>query len=402
LAWGENLEWFNYFMFDVFPLYNKFRTVEMTLVIAAVTIPLLGMLGLKKVMDNPAVIRENSNKFLAAFGLTGGVALLLYLFPEFFFNFMSDQEMTALAQQKQNMPGQAGAIDQVIRSMQQARIGLLKSDAIRSFFFILLGSGSLWLYATNRLSKKYVLPGLVLLIIFDLWSVGGYHGAKLRIYQDVIDHYLQTNWQTLSGHFSNGGTPGRAKDLLSDMAVVNMLNTKYVIYHPGQEPLKNPYRFGQAWFVNNLKEVSSAVQELASLRDTDLRNTAIIRDRQVGEWSGYQNTDSTGNIRLSTYEPEKLVYEAQVSSDKLTVFSEIYYPKGWNAYIDGKEVEIKRVNYILRALMVPVGKHTIEFRFEPNSVKMANTLAVIGGILIILLVLFVIWRYLNKWQKNIQ
>ncbi len=461
LAWGKNLEWFNYFMFDVFPLYNKFRTVEMTLVIAAVTIPLLGMLGLKKVMDNPAVIRENSNKFLAAFGLTGGVALLLYLFPEFFFNFMSDQEMTALAQQKQNMPGQAGAIDQVIRSMQQARIGLLKSDAIRSFFFILLGSGSLWLYATNRLSKKYVLPGLVLLIIFDLWSVdrryldnddfvpprqmqqqfdeskadafiledddphyrvfsvfrnpftevntsyfhksiGGYHGAKLRIYQDVIDHYLQTNWQTLSGHFSNGGTPGRAKDLLSDMAVVNMLNTKYVIYHPGQEPLKNPYRFGQAWFVNNLKEVSSAVQELASLRDTDLRNTAIIRDRQVGEWSGYQNTDSTGNIRLSTYEPEKLVYEAQVSSDKLTVFSEIYYPKGWNAYIDGKEVEIKRVNYILRALMVPVGKHTIEFRFEPNSVKMANTLAVIGGILIILLVLFVIWRYRNKWQKNIQ
>ncbi|MFW6203248.1 MAG: hypothetical protein ACOC30_03005, partial [Marinilabilia sp.] len=249
LAWGQNLEWFNYWMFDVFPLYNKFRTVEMTLVIATVTIPLLGLLGLKKVMDNPSLIREQSGKFLAAFGLTGGVALLLYLFPGFFFDFVSEREMSALMQQKQNMPEQAGAIDEVIRNMKQARIGLLKSDAVRSFFFILLGSGSLWLYATNRVSKKYILPGLILLVIVDLWgvdkrylnnddfvpphqleqnfekskaddyilqdddpyfrvfsihqnpfnevqtsyfhkSIGGYHGAKLGIYQDVIDYYL--------------------------------------------------------------------------------------------------------------------------------------------------------------------------------------------------------------------
>jgi hypothetical protein len=460
LAWGKNLEWFNYFMFDHFPLYNKFRTVEMTLVIATVTIPLLGMIGLKKVIDNPAYIREQSGKFLAAFGFTGGVALILYLFPDLFFNFMSREEVTALAQQKQDMPDQAVLIDQVIMNMKQARMALLKTDALRSFFFILLGSGSLWLYATNRVSKKYILPGLVLLVLIDLWgvdkrylnsddfeaprqissrfeetkadafiledddtnfrvftiyrnpftevntsyfhkSIGGYHGAKLRIYQDIIDYYLQNNWQMLMGHFRNGGSREEALDLLDGMPVLNMLNTKYVVYHPGQEPVKNIHNYGDAWFVNNFKVVLSAEEEISGLRNVDLQKTALIRqDRLDDSWKSYQNDREGGNIELITYAPDRLTYKVTSPGKKVAVFSEIYYPAGWNAYIDGEKTEIKRVNYILRALMVPDGEHTVEFRFEPSSVRLANTLAIFGGILILLFAAFLLWKYKPDWLRK--
>ena len=452
LAWGKNLEWFNYFMFDVFPLYNKFRTVEMTLVIATITIPLLAMLGLKKVLDNPSLIRDHSGKFLAAFGLTGGIAILVYLVPDFFFDFMSTEELSALARQKQQMPDQAAVIDQVIMNMQQARIGLLQADAIRSFFFILLGSASLWLYATNRLSKKYVLPGLALLVIIDMWavdkrylsnddfvsprqmnqqfekskadkvifqdkdpyyrvfsiyrnpfnevqtsyfhhSIGGYHGAKLRIYQDVIDYYLQNNWQMLMMHFRNNGTRLDAREMLREMPVLNMLNTKYVIFHPGQEPLENPHAYGNAWFVSNIETVSSAEEELQALADSDLQRTAIIRQDRLGDWGSYQNTSGGNEIELISYTPDHMKFEAVANGDKIAVFSDIYYPAGWKAFVDGEEVEIKRVNYILRALMVPNGEHTIEFRFEPGSVKTANTLAIIGGVLVVLMGLVLLWWY---------
>jgi hypothetical protein len=460
LAWGNNLEWFNYFIFDVVPLYNKFRTVEMILVIATVTILLMAMLGLKKVFDNPDLIREQSWKFLAAFGLTGGIALILYLFPDAFFNFMSQHEMAALVRQKQSMPDQAAAIDEVIRNMQRARIGLLKSDAIRSFFFILLGSGSIWLYATNRLSKKYLLPGLTVLVLIDLWSVdrrylntdnfvpprqmkqqfeksradkeilkdkdlyyrvfsiyqnpftevntsyfhkslGGYHGAKLRIYQDVIDYYLQNDWQRLMQYFRNGGDPKAAGELLAGMPVLNMLNTKYVIYNPGQPPLLNSYNYGDAWFVNDIKTVVTAREELDSLSKVNLIHTAILRQDRVDDWGSYQNYQKGGRIELTSYAPDKLIYQIQSPGQKIAVFSDIYYPRGWNAYVDEEKAEIKRVDYILRAIMVPGGSHKVEFRFEPKSVNTANALAMIGGVLIVLFGIALIWTYRGKlWEKN--
>jgi hypothetical protein len=184
------------------------------------------------------------------------------------------------------------------------------------------------------------------------------------------------------------------------MPVVNMLNTKYVIYHPGQEPLRNPYNYGNAWFVNDVKVVSTAREELLSLRDTDLKNTAVVRDDWAGDWSSYLSGDSTGSIRLTSYGPEKLVYESEASSPRFAVFSDIYYPKGWNAYIEGEPTSIERVNYILRGLKVPAGENTIEFRFEPRSVRTANTLAIIGGILIVLLAGYLIWRYWGNHSLN--
>lgn len=462
LAWGKNLEWFNYFMFDHFPLYNKFRTVEMTLVIASVTVPFLGLMGLKKLVDNPAYIREQSGNFLAAFGLTGGVALILYLFPDLFFNFISSEEAKALAQQKKDLPDQAALIDLVIENLRNARMTLLKSDALRSFFFILLGSGSLWLYSTNRVSKKYILPGLTLLVLIDLWavdkrylsskdfveprqienqfqktpadkfilndddicfrvfsiyrnpftevntsyyhkSIGGYHGAKLRLYQDIIDYYLQNDWQMLLGHFRNGGSPEDALDLLADMPVLNMLNTKYVIYNPSQSPLLNIHNFGEAWLVDNLKVVSSAEEEISTLAKVDLKTTAVIRDNRLdNNWKDYNSNNREGFIQLTSYAPDRLVYNAQTTEPKVAVFSEIFYPAGWNAYIDGKKTDIKRVNYLLRAIMVPPGKHVIEFRFEPNSVQWANRLAILGGIAIFVFAIFLIWTYRKQWLGKIE
>lgn len=462
LAWGKNLEWFNYFMFDHFPLYNKFRTVEMTLVIASVTVPVLGLLGLKKLVDNPAFIREQSGKFLAAFALTGGVALVLYLFPDLFFDFISSEEAKALAQQKKTLPDQAVLIDLLIQNLRNARMTLLKSDALRSFFFILLGSGSLWLYATNRVSKKYILPGLTLLVLIDLWavdkrylsskdfveprqienqfqktpadkfilndddisfrvfsiyrnpftevntsyyhkSIGGYHGAKLRLYQDIIDYYLQNDWQMLMGHFRNGGSTEEALDLLADMPVLNMLNTKYVIYNPSQSPLLNIHNFGEAWLVDNLKVVSSAEEEISTLAKVDLKTTAVIRDNRLdNSWNDYKSNNREGLIQLTSYAPDRLVYNAQTTEPKVAVFSEIFYPAGWNAFIDGKKTDIKRVNYLLRAIMVPPGKHVIEFRFEPNSVQWANRLAILGGIAIFAFTIFLIWNYRKQWLGKIE
>ncbi len=444
LSWGNNLEWFNYFMFDYFPMYNKFRTVEMTLVVATVTITLLALLGLHRIISSPALIREKSNWFLAAFALTGGVALLFYLFPNLFFDFLSAQEWAALGQQKQAMPQQAAVIDEVIANMQVARASLLKSDALRSFFFILLGSGSLWLYATNRLSKKYLLPGLALLVLVDLWgvdkrylssdefvpprkmaqqftksaadefilgdkdpyfrvfsiyrnpftevntsyfhkSIGGYHGAKLKIYQDVIDRYLQGNWQTLLNFFREGGQPMQADSLLAQMPVLNMLNTKYIIANPNQPPVKNPYALGNAWFVKNIRVAASPEEEIAALGEINPASTAVIREDWAGKWAGYKREESVGEIELTAYAPDNLMFKSQTPVEQPAVFSDIYYPKGWRAYIDGNQVEIKRVNYILRGLMVPAGNHTIEFRFEPKSFYTARVLAIIGGIIILVL-----------------
>lgn len=203
------------------------------------------------------------------------------------------------------------------------------------------------------------------------------------------------------GHFRNGGSGDEALDLLAGMPVLNMLNTKYVVYHPGQEPVENIHNYGDAWFVDNVKVVTSAEEEISGLKNVDLQKTAVIRqDRLDNSWNSYQNDREGGNIELISYAPDKLTYKVTSPGKKVAVFSEIYYPAGWNAYIDGEKTEIKRVNYILRALMIPDGEHTVEFRFEPSSVHVANTLAIFGGLLILLFAAFLLWKYKPGWFRK--
>lgn len=461
LAWGYNLEWFNMFMFNHFPLYNKFRTVEMVLVIVTVTIPLLAFLGLKTVIENPSLIKEKSTYFLSAFLLSGGVALVFYLFPGVFLDFISEQELSSLNAQKLSSPEQAATIDLFIQEIIHARTALLQTDALRSFIFIVLGSGSLWFFATGKLTQKYLIPGLIVMVLIDLWgvdkrylnnsdfesahklkqqftptqadkeilndkdpnyrvfaiyrnpftevntsyfhkSIGGYHGAKLQRYQDLIDNYLVDNYRTMITTLQQTGTLDGFEDLLGTLPVVNMLNTRYIVVHPEMSPVRNPYAMGNAWFVSDVKVVSSVIEELQSLRYENLTQKAIVHSDFADELANITIGNDGGSISLTNYHPERLEYKAIVGSPQLAVFSEVYYPAGWKAYVNGKEVPILRANYVLRAIPVPAGESVIEFRFEPKSYLYGKILAAIGSLILIGLVLFYlipIMRNLNN-RKN--
>ncbi|MCL2074742.1 MAG: YfhO family protein [Marinilabiliaceae bacterium] len=453
LAWGNNLEWFNMFMFNHFPLYNKFRTVEMALVIATVTIPMLGMLGLKEIIDNPYLVKQKTKYFLAAVGITGGLSFIFYIFPDMFFNFISDAELNSIIEQKAETPELAAAYDLFMQEMAVARRTLLKSDALRSAIFIMLASGSIWFFVTNKISAKYLIPGIILLILIDLWSIdkryidydkfkperqtrqfvqsnadkeilkdkdpfyrvfsvanpfnevytsyfhksiGGYHGAKLQRYQDVIDNYLQFYRQMLISTYQRGMSPN---DILSEMPVLNMLNTRYIVFHPDLEPTFNHHSMGNAWFVKNVLTVSGVREELEALSNTDLREIAVIhldfadylKDVIIGE--------DAGTIELTHYAPNKTIYKSRTDTPQIAVFSEIYYPAGWNVYINGKKSEIIRANYILRAVAVPKGENTIEFKFEPKSFRYGKIIAGISSILILIFAGGLIFRF-KVFDKN--
>ncbi len=458
LAWGKNFEDFNYWMFYNFPLYNKFRTVEMALVLASFTMPVLGFLGLKAIIDKPELIKQDTKWFLIAFGLTGGVSLILALFPNSFYNFLSPHEIQSISAQIKQGGEQAMMYQLLESNLVAARQTLMVGDAWRSFVFILIGSASIWFYTQNKLSSKYLIGGLAILIFIDLWgvdkrylnndkfetkskakkefakseadaailkdsdlyyrvfpiyrdpfkdgftpywhkSVGGFHGAKLRRYQDVYDRYLHNDWQTLMQTLKQAQTLGELEEAMEHMPILNMLNTKYVIYNPGAAPVFNPSYMGNAWFVNNIKQVANADDEIAAIGGVNLKTTAVV-DQRFSDLVGSYSLDSIqGSIQLMTYAPNHLVFESKTPQNQVAVFSDVYYDKGWNAYVDGQAVDHFRTNYVLRGLMIPEGEHTIEFKFEPKSFQTGLWLASLSSILILLLILgagFYIWKNTKK------
>ncbi len=456
LAWGKNFPVFNDFIFYHFPFYNKFRVVEMTLVIASFTIPVLGFLGLKAIYDKPELIKQDSKWFMVAFALTGGLSLLLYMMPTAFYSFISSDVANIFAQQKAQGGEGARYFSLVENELINARKALFQADALRSFIFILLASASIWFYTQNKLGRRYLIWGLCILILVDLWSVdkrylnetdfvskaeakqefvesacdkeilkdadlhyrvftiyrnpftevntsyfhksiGGYHGAKLRRYQDVIDRYLMNDWQTLTATLQKAKSTGELEDALAKMPVLNMLNTKYLIYNPTAAPIFNPHYMGNAWFVNQIRLVPSADAELETIGSVNLATTAVVDERYKSVVAGYLQDSIVGSISLVSYAPNQLVYESNSTQEQLAVFSDVYYPKGWNSYIDGQKVDNIRVNYLLRALLVPAGKHTIEYKFEPISYKYGKTLALLSSLLVLVLVgVLVFWLRKKK------
>ena len=457
LSWGNNLEWFNLFIFDHFPLYNKFRTVEMTLVLASLTMPVLALLGLKTVIENPQILSEKSNKFLLALGLSGGIALIFYLFPNSLLNFISDQEFGAINAQKSANPDQAFIYDLFIQEMQFMRAKLLRADAFRSLVFIALASGSLWFYSRKTISTKYLIPGLAILILVDMWgvdkrylnnnhfeskhkakqtfvptpadtsilqdkdpnyrvfsiyrnpfnevhtsyfhkSIGGYHGAKLQRYQDIIDLYLQGDLQLLRNMMQQDRPLEAIQVSLESMPILNMLNTRYIIANPQAKPIKNPFAMGNAWLVNNVLTVTSAKEEIEALRTADIKNTAIVHSEFANILKEHTFGTQGGNITLTNYHPEKLSYQVKTESAQLAVFSEIYYKKGWKAYVNNTEVPIIRANYLLRGVFVPAGTSTVELKFEPASYKYGKLLSYIGSALILILIIIF---FIKRKQENL-
>ncbi len=435
LSWGKNFMGLTDFFIDYVPMYAKFRTVASILVIAEFTIPLLAILALKEVIIRPETLREKPIYFYLSFGFTGGLALLFALFPQMFFSsFISSDLKAAL---ETNLP--AEYVQSVMTNLTDMCIGIFTADAWRSFFIILLGSVLLYLFIINKLKAKWMVIAITVLCVADMWSVnkrylsdkdfveptrrmaevqktptdeviladtakdfrvlnfagntfnenntsywhksiGGYHAAKLRRYQELIEYHISTEMQYLMKTLPQVGGDMTQVDADS-MKVVNMLNTRYFIFpvQGGTVPIQNPYAYGNAWFADEVQYVPSANAEIEALYKVSPKKTAIVNERYKSDLQNAVSSpsDSTATIRLTEYKPNYLRYETNSAGNRVAVFSEVYY-KQWQAYIDGKEVPIACANYVLRALHVPSGKHVIEFRFDPPSIHTTEIIAYLG------------------------
>ena len=449
LSWGKNFMGFTDFFLDYVPMYAKFRTVASILVIAEFTIPLLAMLALKKIIDEPETLTKNMKYLYAAFGLTGGIALLFAVMPDVFFgNYVSSAEMQAMSQ----IP--ADQLQPLLANLTEMRRAMFTSDAWRSFFIIVIGTLCLLFYRAKKLRVEVMTAVLVVLCLFDLWqvnkrylndemfvpkaeremaqpktetdeviladktldyrvlnlasntfnenetsyyhkSIGGYHAAKLRRYQELIEAYIAPEMQQAFQAVADAA--GDMTQVKGDSLypVLNMLNTRYFIL-PLQSgktvPVENPYAYGNAWFVDRVRLVDNANEELDAIAKLDLRHEAVA-DKKFGEQLKAVDAsaaDSASLVTLTAYEPNRLTYD--VTSDKggVVVFSEIYYP-GWTATIDGEPAELGRVDYVLRALTVGPGRHQVELDFFPKSIDTTETVAYISlGVLLLLIALAVL------------
>jgi hypothetical protein len=423
LSWGHNFMGLTNVFLDYVPLYNKFRAVSSILVIAELTIPALALLALAEILKTPKLFVEKRKGFYISLGLTAGVALLFILFPRLFFHFFSEEEMQAYAQYMQN-PSYASLFD----ALESARVSAFRADAWRSIIIILIGAGALWLYGAKKLKQPALIGALAVLTLFDLasvdkrylnnddfvpkaatqvaWpmtaadkqiledtdpdyrvfnltaspfqdagtsyyhkSVGGYHAAKLRRYQELIDAYISK----------------------MNMEVLNMLNTRYLVV-PGEDGQPrvqtNPDAFGCAWFADSLQLVQNADEEMAALGEVNLKTTAVV-DARFGEQlkDFVPQRDETASIELVDYKINDLQYKVNAGSEQVVVFSEIYYNDGltaWEAFIDGKPAPHFRANYVLRALRVPAGEHTVEFVFKPKAYARLEMVSVASLVVLLL------------------
>ncbi len=427
LSWGKNFMGFTDFFLDYFPMYNKFRAVSMTLVIAEVCMPILAFLALAEVMKNPEILKKNMYYFYISFGLTAGLCLLFYIIPDVFFNFLSQGESAQFAQLG---AGKDGAIYQTFANeLEKVRMAIFKSDAIRSFLFITVAAIILLININGKLKNNAMFVMLAALVVIDMFpinkrylnndnfidsrrfdkpfvmseidkqilqdnslnyrvmdltkntfndastsyfhkSIGGYHGAKLRRYQDIINRYLGGN---------NVGSDGFWN-------VINMLNTKYLITPQNNKPIAmaNPDAFGNAWIVSDIKWVATPNEEIAAIENTDVKTTAIVNDEFRNVVGDFNPSSVSGTIKLDSYKPNELVYSFNSSKDELVVFSEIWTNKGWTLWIDGKESPLIRADYILRAAVIPAGNHEIMMRYEPKIWKVGNTIQFISSLILIL------------------
>ena len=407
LSWGKNWMWLTEFFYNWFPMYSKFRSVSSILIVAEITVPLLGFMAVKQIMDGKVERKELNRSIYMSAGITGGICLLLALFGGSMFSFVSSNDASIQAQ----LP------DWVFSAIVDERASILRSDSFRSFLFIAVAAGVVWLFANDKIKKQWMIAALGVIIVADMWpvdkrffndsnfvspkqfknqfttlpyekaimadtdphfrvlnlaantfndartsynfkSLGGYSAAKLRRYQDIIDVYLSN----------------------VNLSVVSMLNAKYIITQgeDGREtPMRNPGALGNAWYASSLSLASTPNDECSALGKVDLSSTIVVGDDFKQFVSGFKPAAEGSSIRLTSYAPDVLTYQSQSTADGTVVFSEIYYPYGWKAYIDGKPAEIFRANYLLRAMNIPAGQHDIRMEFRPDSVRKGNTIATI-------------------------
>ncbi len=458
LSWGKNFMPLTDFFIDYVPMYNKFRAVSSILVVAEFTIPLLAALTVKEIIQNPEILKKNKKQFVLSWILTGGIALLFALIPKLFFpSYISSAEMQAL----QSLPSEH--IQPILANLTEMRISMFTADAWRSFFVILGGIAILIAFMSGKLKAKWTVAAIAVLCLADMWTVnkrylnddhfvpktnqqqiftkspadeyilqdptpyyrvlnvatstfndgvtpyyhktiGGYHAAKLRRYQDLIDVHLSTEIPTLQRDIFQ--TQGMLDSVdVNGFKVLNMLNTKWIIVptQQGTIPIENPYAMGNAWFVDNIQFVNSADDEIAALSQIDLQKEAVADKKFESVLQGFNvsATDSASTIALAEYDSNFITYNVDAKKDELAVFSEIYYPKGWKITIDGKPAQMLRANYTLRALPIPAGKHVVEFRFEPTSIKVTDTISFISQLIMLILLGWIVYNGLkNRKVEN--
>lgn len=457
LSWGHNFMPFTNFFLDYIPMYSKFRTVASILVIAEFTIPLLAMMALKKIVDEPELLTKKAKFVYISFGLTGGIALLFALMPTLFFsNFISSQEMEAF----KSIPAEyLSPLESNLRSIRES---IFTADCWRSFWIIVIGTLLLFLYKFKKLKAEYMVGAIAILCLIDMWqvnkrylndemfveksvreqaqpmtqtdrqilqdksldyrvlnlasntfnenetsyyhkSIGGYHAAKLRRYQELIDAYISPEMQKMMPAIAKAGGDMTKVDGDSLFPVLNMLNAKYFIV-PLQAnqtvAIENPYVYGNAWFVDKVTYVKNANEELDALGKLNLRHEAVADARFQSPLGESKNQDSTSIVKLTAYEPNQLTYDVRSATGGIVVFSEIFYPE-WTATVDGKPVEIGRVDYVLRALNVDKGHHKVVLTFDPKSVKQTETVAYLSYGVLLLVVLFAVY-FKRKEDKKAQ
>lgn len=457
LSWGHNFMGFTNFFLDYVPMYAKFRTVASILVIAEFTIPLLAALALKRIVDEPTVLTKNMKYVYASFALTAGVALAIALMPSMMGPFVSDQERQMLS----GIQGMTPDVqNMMLSSIATMRGAMVSADAWRSIVIIIIGVAMLLLFKAQKIKAIYLIVGISALCLIDLWqvdkrylndemfvpkserdtpqqatatdlqilkdkslsyrvlnfasgafnenntsyfhkSIGGYHPAKLRRYQEMIDKYIAPEMQTAMQAIANKGGVMSEVDGRKLFPILNMLNAKYFIV-PLQgnatTSIQNPYAQGNGWFVDKLTYVADANAEYAGVGKIDVSHEAVADKKFEPILGQTQTNDSTARVVLTKYEPNNMTYTVNSTKGGVVVFSEVYYP-GWTATIDGQPAELGRVNYILRALNVKAGKHEVVLDFHPTSISTTETIAYAALIVLLLAICVAIYSEKKK-QKT--
>ena len=448
---GKNLDFFYRFLYDYLPLFNKFRTPNSALTVVGVMVPILGTLAVNDIV-NDRISKEKLIKSLyISAGVLGAMCLFFAVAGGSFFDFSYAKDAAYVQNYNIN-----------IEAIKSQRADMMSSDAWRSLGLILVAASLVWLFAKNKINQAILIAGLGVLVIGDLWSVnkdyldndqfvspaqysqlvqprpvdskilddkdpnyrvfdisrglgnavnssdasyyhknlGGYHPAKLQRYQDMLDRYILPEGQTLISSLQQAKSMADVEGVLGNLKVVNMMNTKYIIANDNS-PIPNNSAMGNAWFVGNYQFVNTANEEIDGIRNIEPGQTAIVH-KDFGDYLSGLDIQKNGTIQLTAYQPNHLTYSSNTNSEQLAVFSEVWYGpnKGWQAYIDGNPVDHIRVNYILRGLRVPSGQHTVEFKFEPKSFRIGETVSLLSSLLIVLgLLSYVGYHLYQKYQE---
>jgi hypothetical protein len=455
LSWGKHFMGLTNFFLDYVPGYDKFRTVSMTLTIVEFMLPLMAVLALDKLVKESDLVKKNIKKLYYGLGVVVGISLLILLTPSSFTSFYTQEEYDQVLASVKDQKVSQDVIDGFFTSLENARKTIMTADALRTFMLVLIAAILIFAFTRYKFKDGYIIWSLAVLIFLDLWivdkrylsaddyarkttnytpfpmtpsdemilrdtasyrvlnmavntfndastsyyhqSVGGYHGAKLKRYKEMIDYTITPEMAEMKSAMQRKDST--VMPVLYSQPTLNMMNTKYLIINPDAAPVVNEGALGNAWFVNEIKIVPNADSEINAISNFNPKNTVIIDERFKEHVNGFTpSADPSASIKLESYKLNDLVYKSNASTPQLAVFSEIYYDKGWNVYVDGQKSDYVRANYVLRAMKVPAGSHTIEWKFEPEVYSTGERVSLISSSLLILLVIAA--GYLEKRKST--